>query len=241
MIYQSLRSGLLAVVTSVLVAACGPDTGSAPVRAPAQEPSQNPVPTPSAPSPPPSLPTNRAPTISGTPPTSVTLGGRYDFTPTASDADGDALVWSISGKPPAATFSAATGSLTWTPETLGTWSDIIITVSDSKGASTSLAPFSIVVRAQSQTPAGSASLSWTSPSQYVDGTRLQASDLTGFAIYSGTNANALQRIAEVDGRTTSFVVGNLSPGTHYFAVTSIAAGGVESAFSAVGQKIIPAL
>src|SRR5690606_15994096 len=125
------------------------------------------------------------------------------------------------------------------PDEPGTWPDIRITVTDSKGAATSLAAFSIVVSPAAVS--GSAALSWTPPAQYTDGTALPASDLTGFVIYSGTNAGSLQRVAEVDGRTTSFMVGNLAPGTHYFAVTAIAAGGVESTFSAVGQKTIATL
>lgn len=242
MVYRSLHIGFLSLATSVLVAGCGPDIGTAPVQAPAKNPSQATSPPPTAPTIP-SAPSadspNRIPTVSGTPATSATVGSRYTFTPTASDADGDALVWSISDKPPAATFSTTTGALTWTPDTPGVWSNIRVSVTDSKGASASLATFSINVQAPAAS--GSAALSWTSPSQYTDGSPLLASDLTGFAIYSGTNADSLLRLAEVDGRTNSFIVDNLAPGTHYFAVTAIAVGGAESSFSAVGQKTIPTL
>jgi hypothetical protein len=231
--HRNLRSGLFPVVISVWIAGCGPDMGT--VKVPAQGPSE--VPTPTTPTSP--APLNRTPMVSGTPATSVSTGANYSFTPAATDADGDALVWSISGKPADAVFSPATGSLTWTPDQPGTWSNIRITVTDSKGSSASLAPFSIEVLAVA--PSGSASLSWTSPSQYTDGSLLPASDLSGFAIYSGTSTNALHRVAEVDGRTTSFVVGNLGAGTHYFAVTAIASSGAESAFSSIGQKTISAL
>src|SRR5690606_20087169 len=121
----------------------------------------------------------------------------------------------------------------------GTWSNIRITVTDSKGASSSLAPFSIAVSAVA--PSGTAALRWTSPTQYTDGTALPASDLTGYRIYAGTSASSLTRLAEVDGRTTSFVVNNLAAGTHYFAVTAVASSGAESTFSAVGQKTIATL
>src|SRR5690606_30356064 len=47
--------------------------------------------------------TNRAPTVSGTPATTATVGATYSFKPTASDPDGDALSWSITGKPSNAT------------------------------------------------------------------------------------------------------------------------------------------
>lgn len=42
---------------------------------------------------------NRAPTISGKPATSATVGKSYTFQPTARDPDGDKLTYSISNKP----------------------------------------------------------------------------------------------------------------------------------------------
>jgi hypothetical protein len=89
---------------------------------------------------------NRAPTISGTPPTSVVAGATYTFTPTASDADGDALTFTIRNKPSWATFSTTTGQLTGVPQTgnVGTFADVGISVSDGKAA-VALQAFSIVV------------------------------------------------------------------------------------------------
>ena len=40
-------------------------------------------------------PTNTAPTISGSPTTSMNVGEAYSFTPTASDPDNDTLTFSI--------------------------------------------------------------------------------------------------------------------------------------------------
>src|SRR5690606_28896422 len=71
---------------------------------------------------------NRAPTISGTPATTVEVGGSYRFRPTASDPDGDDLSWAIAGKPDTAQFNVATGELTWSPNAAGTWSNIRISV-----------------------------------------------------------------------------------------------------------------
>ncbi len=45
-------------------------------------------------------PENSAPVISGQPATTVAAGERYRFTPSASDADGDALDFSVAGFPP---------------------------------------------------------------------------------------------------------------------------------------------
>lgn len=179
---------------------------------------------------------NGAPTISGTPATTATVGTAYSFKPTASDPDGDALSWSITGKPSSATFSTATGELTWTPTSAGTASNIVIRVTDSQGATASLPAFSITVSAPPA--AGTATLSWVSPSQYTDGSPLPVGELSGFRIYKGTSASNLAVVAEVDSLTTSFAVQNLASGTHYFAVTALA-GGAESAKSTVGSKTIP--
>ena len=64
--------------------------------------------------------TNHAPTISGTPATSVSQGSSYSFTPAAADADGDALIFGIDAKPTWATFSTSTGSVSGTPAAVST-------------------------------------------------------------------------------------------------------------------------
>ena len=91
---------------------------------------------------------NRAPTIVGTPVWSVVAGQTYTYTPSASDADGDPLTFSIQNRPAWATFSSSTGRLSGTPTSaqVGTYGNIVISVSDGK-ASASLAPFSIEVTA----------------------------------------------------------------------------------------------
>lgn len=97
--------------------------------------------------------TNRAPTISGSPATTVIAGATYSFQPTATDADGDPLSYSVQNKPSWATFSIANGKLSGTPTTVGTASNIVISVSDGK-VSTSLAAFAVQV--QTATPTNSA-------------------------------------------------------------------------------------
>lgn len=227
MVNRGLRMGFLAAFVGALVAGCSPDSAMPVGHAPAEEPDQ----------PPPSSPVNRAPTIAGIPVALASVGSAYSFTPTASDADGDALVWSIAEKPANAAFSTTTGALTWTPDASGTWPGIVITVTDTRGASTSLAAFSITVAAPGQAN-GSASLSWTAPDAYTDGTSLPAADLIAYRIYAGSDAATLDRVAEVDGRTTNFVAANLARGTHYFAVTAVSASGAESTLSAVGSKTV---
>lgn len=89
---------------------------------------------------------NRAPTISGTPPTAGTVAVAYSFQPTAADADGDTLGYTIQNRPSWAIFATATGRLSGTPGAAGTFSNIIISVSDGK-TTASLAPFAITVSA----------------------------------------------------------------------------------------------
>ncbi len=91
---------------------------------------------------------NTAPTVSGTPPASVMVGASYDFTPTASDADGDALTFAIQNRPQWASFDASTGRLSGTPVAgdVGNYDNIRITVSDGM-ANAALTPFSITVTA----------------------------------------------------------------------------------------------
>ena len=93
--------------------------------------------------------TNDAPTISGTPATSVAEDSAYSFTPTGEDADGDTLTFAITNMPSWASFDTATGALTGTPANadVGTTTDIVITVRDrdTGGLSASLPAFSIEV------------------------------------------------------------------------------------------------
>jgi hypothetical protein len=91
---------------------------------------------------------NFAPTISGTPVTTVVAASAYSFQPVAQDADGNTLTFSIANKPAWATFSSATGLLQGTPTSsqVGTYSSISIKVSDGKWVAT-LPSFSITVKA----------------------------------------------------------------------------------------------
>jgi hypothetical protein len=91
---------------------------------------------------------NRAPTITGAPATTVTAGQAYSFRPTASDPDGGTLGFSIANRPSWATFSTSTGQLSGTPASanVGSYANIVITVSDGK-ASASLPAFTLTVSA----------------------------------------------------------------------------------------------
>lgn len=172
---------------------------------------------------------NQPPLLSGTPADSVDVGSRYDFTPAATDANGDRLAFSISGQPAWASFDPGTGHLYGTPGQLGAYANIVITVSDGK-VSTSLPAFRIQV-------VGAATLTWTAPIQNMDGSVLK--DLAGYLVYYGTSTATLLPVAAVtDPATHSYRIGGLSPGTWYFAVTAFNDWGVESPLSNIGSKTI---
>jgi Putative Ig domain len=101
-------------------------------------------------------PTNTAPTLSGTPAITVRAGAHYAFQPSAVDANGDTLTFSISGLPAWAAFNTATGLLSGTPSSanVGTYSDIAISVSDGKSV-VALKSFTVTVTAISSTPPAS--------------------------------------------------------------------------------------
>ena len=94
----------------------------------------------------PPITTNTAPSISGSPPTSINVGETYSFLPTASDPENDPLTFSIDNLPIWATFDEATGTLSGSPTaaSIGSVDDISITVTDGRLADT-LSAFSITV------------------------------------------------------------------------------------------------
>jgi hypothetical protein len=168
-------------------------------------------------------------------PGSINVGGNYSFVPTASDPDGDTLAFSVSALPSWASFDTSTGRVSGTPESgdIGTYSNIVITVSDGQ-AGTSLAPFSITVQAVSP---GSVTLSWTPPTENEDGTAL--TDLDGYRIYWGTTAGIYPNSVTIDNESVStYVIDNLSPGTYEFVATSFNTSGVESAYSSPATKVV---
>lgn len=182
---------------------------------------------------------NAAPTISGTPPTSDTAGQAYSFTPTASGPSGATLTFSIQNMPSWASFSASTGALTGTPSSsnVGTFSNIMISVSDGT-QSASLAAFNIQVASSSSgSGTGSAALSWTVPTTNTDGTAL--TDLAGFTINYGTNSGSMnQTVTVASAGTTDYTVQGLASGTWYFSVRAYTSVGTESAPSDVVSKTI---
>lgn len=171
-------------------------------------------------------PTNRAPTISGTPATAINAGQAYSFTPTASDPDGDNLTFSITGRPSWMTFSSSNGRLSGTPaaSNAGTYSNIVIRVSDGQ-ASSSLAAFSITVNVTnapptiSGTPSSSvnanSAYSFTPTANDPDGDTLtfSVSGLPGWASFNTTNGRVSGTPGDQDVGTYSGIRITVSDGT----------------------------
>ena len=180
-------------------------------------------------------PSNSAPTISGNPATAVNIGDNYSFTPSASDADGDSLTFSVQNLPSWADFNSGTGRLSGQPTlgNVGVYSNIVISVSDGQ-ASTSLSGFSISVN---QAGDLSTTLSWTAPTENEDGSTL--TDLAGYKIYWGTTPGVYTNSVTIDTPgTTTYLVDNLSPGTYQFVATAFNAAGVESRYSGAATKTL---
>jgi hypothetical protein len=210
------------------LAACGgDDSGSSSSGGPSTPPPDSGTP--------PTTPTNRAPTISGTPTTTVKTSAAYYFQPSASDADGDTLTFSVVGKPAWAQFSSSTGALSGTPGdgASGTYASIQISVSDGKAQAT-LPAFTITV---SPPVIGSATLSWQAPAKNEDGSAL--TDLAGYVVRYSKNPGNLDQTITINSPTaTTAVIENLVEGTWFFALSSLNSSGVESRPTGIVSKII---
>jgi hypothetical protein len=177
-------------------------------------------------------PANSAPVISGKPAASVTANNYYTFQPTASDADGDTLSFSVTNKPVWASFSTKTGRLSGTPGNgdAGTFSNIVISASDGKAVA-SLRAFSI--RVDAAVVETGVTIGWTAPSKRADGTPLSLSDINGYHIYYGASSGNYPNVVDVaDGSTTTTTISGIAPGTYYLVMTTYDVNGRESGFSA---------
>jgi hypothetical protein len=213
------------VAATLLAAGCNDDVAVSPTSAaaPASTVQSNPSPSPASVQ------------LSGAPAASVTVGGAYKFEPTVSA--GGAVTFSVHGQPTWMAFNAATGALTGTPTASQVGSTGQITITGSNGTSSaSIGPFVVHVDAAAAT-SGSATLSWIPPTQNLDGSPI--TDLSGYHIYYGTNADALANSITVNGGSSStYTVNGLSSGTYYFSVVAYNAEGVDSPESNLESKTI---
>jgi hypothetical protein len=214
--------GAAAVLGAIIIAGCGGGGDGGSESAPQASPA-------------PGSGGNAAPTIQGTPTSSVLAGQQYTFQPSASDPNGDALTFAVTNLPSWAAFNTSTGRISGAPTSadVGTYSGITVTVSDGT-ATASLTAFSISV---TETATGSATLSWTPPTLNSDGSTL--TDLAGYQVRYGASPSDLsQSVSLTNASLSTYVIDNLTPGTWYFAVAAVNSQGVSSALSSVASKTI---
>ena len=70
--------------------------------------------------------TNTAPVFTSTPDETAVVGVEYSYTPTATDADGDTVTFSVAGP---TTMAISAGVITWTPTAVGSEA-VIVTATD---------------------------------------------------------------------------------------------------------------
>jgi hypothetical protein len=170
------------------------------------------------------VPVSAAPVVSlQASPTTVTSGG------TAT------LTWSSEN----ATVCTASGA--WTgnenvsgSETTGpltTSSTYTLTCSGAGGSTVQSATVTVTAAANN----GTATLSWTPPTEDTDGGTL--TPLSGYTVFYGTSPSSLTQSVFASGADiTSYTVTGLSKGTWYFAVAANALDGTQSSMSNVASK-----
>jgi hypothetical protein len=185
---------------------------------------------------------NQAPTIGGTPPTSVDTGTDYRFIPVVNDEDGDALNFSVVNLPSWAQFDSNNGTLSGIPgvQDVGDYNSIQINVSD--GTETvSLVAFSISVNRAEEVVAetGSMSLVWSAPATRTDGSPLNLSDISGYYIHVGTTRENLQMYLDVNqGDIDRYTIDNIEIGDYFVAVTVYDRTGNTSDLSNIVRKSV---
>ncbi len=175
-----------------------------------------------------SVPANSAPTITGLAVTAAEVGRPYAFQPTASDADGDTLTFSIQQKPTWASFDTTSGTLSWNTGGGGRW-HLFKRIDQRKRRHTQrhLAGLrhhgcALVIKERDPELDG--------PVHEHDGTAL--SDLAGYTVFYGMASRAYSASIKLSGAAaSSVVIEGLAAGTWYFSIKSTNVSGVESDYS----------
>ena len=187
-------------------------------------------------------------TISGTPASGVLAGQTYTFTPTAYDSRTRTLVFAIANQPSWATFSSSNGQLSGTPTAanVGTYSSIVIAVSDGYRTAT-LPAFSVSVSAAAApvpAPTPSPVISGTPPTSVQAGSSYTfqptASDPGGLTLaFSVQNKPAWATFSIVNG-LLSGTPGSSQAGTYANVVISASDGQRSSALPAFSINVTSA-
>lgn len=178
---------------------------------------------------------NVAPTISGTPPTTATVGVAYKFQAIGTDKNGDPLVYEIANKPSWASFDKWTGVLSGTPSSghVGKYSNIQITARDG-GKYAKLPAFTITVKASSGSTNRAPTISGTPSKSAKVGTAYSfkptASDPDGDTLgYSIQNKPSWASFSTSTGTLSGTPT---ATGTHSNIVISVSDGTLSKSLSA---------
>jgi hypothetical protein len=182
-------------------------------------------------------------TIAGNPPTEVAVGSPYDFKPTTNAGSGAALTFSVANEPSWASFNAATGELSGTPSQAGTFSNIVISVSDGMQTS-ALDAFAISVATPAPTnhpPTIAGQPATTARPGTVYSFTPSASDPDGDKLtFSVSNRPAWLTFNSATGALTG-TPGAANVGTYSNIVVSVSDGMVSAALPAFSIKVTAAL
>jgi hypothetical protein len=86
-----------------------------------------------------------------------------------------------------------------------------------------------------------ATLTWTAPTTYTDGSSIPSTVVVTYNVYQGPSATTLVKVASgVTTLTSSITTGLISGQTYFWAVTAVA-NGLEGAKSNVGTKVFAAV
>jgi hypothetical protein len=89
--------------------------------------------------------------------------------------------------------------------------------------------------------APTATLTWSAPTTYSDGTSIPSTVAVTYNVYQGTSATSLVKVASGVSTLTNTISTGLADGqTYYWAVTAVA-GGLEGAQSNVASKAFAAV
>ena len=186
---------------------------------------------------------NHAPVIRGTAPRTPTLPGQtYSFQPTATDADGDKITFTIANKPAWMTFDARTGKLSGTPnaQQVGFYKDIEIAATDGEDI-TPLSAFMVYVKADpasgTSTMSPNVALDWTPPTENINGSAL--TNLKGYTLHYGQKSKTYTTAITINNPSVlNYVIEGLPKGTYFFAVTAFNTKGAESEYSTELSKTV---
>jgi hypothetical protein len=209
-----MKKILFITTAAILISGCGDGTPTEVKNEVPDEPVITPKPVP--------VPENKAPTISGTPQSSLLTNTDYLFTPDASDGEDDPLTFSISNKPNWADFNIFTGVLKGTPIKVASFENIVISVSDGT-SKTSLPAFNI----NALNPLHNVSITWEAPISNVKGDDIE--NITGYKIMYGKESENYDHLITInDPSKTNTLILDLERSNYYFSMKTITPNEVES-------------